>query len=205
MPLSSGFLDTDDFSRLLVQFVPLDALTTLRYVCKEYTIVVNEFIRSLIKRGTMIAHDGRDTEFVVQSQEWRRKLAKQVLFLQNITQIGDRAFKYARNLTTVEIPEGVTSIGRAAFFGCSSLTKVTFPTTLTSISFGAFAECSSLQNVDLLHTNLQKIDGYAFGGCSELKSVKLPTPLEAFGDCIFHKFMKLALTSFVTKITLGLK
>ena len=38
--------------------------------------------------------------------------------------IGDSAFRFCSNLTSIEIPDGVTRIGAYAFDGCSSLTSV---------------------------------------------------------------------------------
>ena len=42
----------------------------------------------------------------------------------SVTSIGDRAFGYCSNLTSVTIPNSVTSIGDMAFENCSSLTYV---------------------------------------------------------------------------------
>ena len=43
-------------------------------------------------------------------------------------------------------------------------------------------ECSSLENVDLLHTNLQEIEGWGFYDCSILKSMTIPDSLQALGQ-----------------------
>ena len=49
----------------------------------------------------------------------------------NVTGIGDYAFYYRTNLTSVTIPSSVTSIGRSAFSGCSGLTSVDIPSSVT--------------------------------------------------------------------------
>ncbi|MEE0974940.1 MAG: leucine-rich repeat protein [Muribaculaceae bacterium] len=41
-----------------------------------------------------------------------------------MTSIGDGAFCYCENLTSITIPNSVTSIKRSAFEGCSSLTSI---------------------------------------------------------------------------------
>ena len=50
-----------------------------------------------------------------------------------VTSIGNYAFYYCSDLTSVTIPSSVTSIGDYAFSGCSNLTSVTIPSSVTSI------------------------------------------------------------------------
>ena len=113
-----------------------------------------------------------------------------VVFLLNITKVGDRAC-WADNLVVVDIPEGITIIGDWSFYGCSSLKDVTFPKSLTSICRYSFAYCSSLEQVDLLHTNVQKIGTQAFRYCTSLREMKIPDSLQNFGDDVFVNCSKL--------------
>ena len=53
--------------------------------------------------------------------------------------IGDYAFHYCSNLTSVTIPDGITNIGYAAFSG-TSLTSVEIPASVQSIARGVFCE-----------------------------------------------------------------
>ena len=93
-----------------------------------------------------------------------------------MTTIGNYAFYYCRNLTSVSIPAGVTSIGDYAFIYCglnaatnltvtisgSSLTtigreafslanlkSITIPASVTSIGFAAFNNCGNLETMTL--------------------------------------------------------
>ena len=61
-----------------------------------------------------------------------------------ISIIGDNAFVFCRNLTSVTLPDSVTSIGRYDFELCSSLTSITLPESVTSIGYRAFARCDNL-------------------------------------------------------------
>ena len=61
--------------------------------------------------------------------------------LAKITSIGSGAFSHCSNLTSITISEGVTSIGDDAFNGCSRLTSITIPEGVTSIGEGAFEGC----------------------------------------------------------------
>jgi|GEM_PF-714825 len=47
----------------------------------------------------------------------------------------------------ITIPNDVTSIGNYAFRGCSSLTSITIPNSVTSIGSEAFSGCSSLEDI----------------------------------------------------------
>ncbi len=60
----------------------------------------------------------------------------------SVTSIGEQAFIYCRDLTSVTIPNSVTSIGGFAFCYCSGLTSVTIPKSVTSIGIAVFVSCS---------------------------------------------------------------
>ncbi|GMH71957.1 hypothetical protein TL16_g05794 [Triparma laevis f. inornata] len=180
------FIFTDDFKRLLVDLVQGDTLITLRFATKAWKRVVDAFIDERAASGAMIVHDGNDSNT---ARKERRKLVARVVFLLNITKVGVNACCWAVNLVVVDIPEGVESIGKGAFAGCSSLTTVSFPTTLKLICVQAFLYCSSLENVDLLHTNLQKVGNQAFLKCSELKSMTIPDSFQTIGRGVWGQYV----------------
>ena len=65
----------------------------------------------------------------------------------SVTSIGEYAFYYGTNLTTITIPDSVTSIGKYAFFYCSNLTSITIPDSVTSIESNAFFSCRDLTSI----------------------------------------------------------
>ncbi|GMH91303.1 hypothetical protein TrVE_jg6802 [Triparma verrucosa] len=164
---------------------------TMRVLCKDWRRVADKFIDGKVESGvmTVVGENGISYE-EAKAQRERRLLVTQVVFLLNITKVGDHSCYYA-NLVVVEIPEGVESIGIGAFFGCRSLTTVSFPTTLRLIRYNVFIGCSSLENIDLLHTQLQEIGNGAFGYCSELKSMTVPDSLQTLGVFVFADCLKL--------------
>lgn len=127
--------------------------------------------------------------------------------------IGDSAFFYCSNLTSVVIPNSVISIGSNTFRGCSSLTSINIPNSVISIGSNAFYECSSLQyneydnglylgNNDNLYLwlisvkntsiteceineNAKFIHSSAFRGCSSLTSVVIPDNVTSIGNGAF--------------------
>ena len=81
--------------------------------------------------------------------------------------IGDDAFKQCRNLKTLIIPEGVKRIGEKAFFDCNKLTKITIPNSVTNIEDYAFDNCSNLKSITILSSETD-IGKWAFRDCDEL-------------------------------------
>ena len=129
----------------------------MRVVSKLWSHVVYAFIDYGVKSGEMIVHGGKDiSHAVAYARREGLALVTRVIFLLNITKVREKACWDAVNLVVVDIPEGVESIGDWTFHSCRSLTTVSFPTTLKLIDAYAFYHCISLDNVDLLHTNLQK-------------------------------------------------
>ena len=71
----------------------------------------------------------------------------------SVTSIGNYAFEYCENITSVTIPDSVTSIGFCVFSNCTSLTSITIPNSVTSISGGAFENCTSLKAINVASEN----------------------------------------------------
>lgn len=61
----------------------------------------------------------------------------------SITSIGNSAFSSCMGLTSISIPNSVTSIGDFAFSGCSGVTSITIPSSVTSIGNNAFRDCAN--------------------------------------------------------------
>ena len=120
-----------------------------------------------------------------------------------VTAIGPDAFKWRRNITKVELPEGLTSIGDNAFLGClamqelnvpstlttignsalkqcKKLTSITVPDSVTSIGTSAFEKCEGLTTVSLPE-GLTNVDRYVFAECSSLTDIDLPDSFKAIG------------------------
>lgn len=81
-----------------------------------------------------------------------------------VVNIGNDAFRYCYDLTSVVFPESLTCIGSSAFLNCSGLTSLTFPKNLTEIWSYAFRDCRRLTSV-AFPEGLTRIGGEAFSGC----------------------------------------
>ena len=101
--------------------------------------------------------------------------------------IGDYAFRYCSNLTSITIGESVTSIGNYAFYYCSGLTSITIPEGILSIGTYAFSGCDSLTSVDFGdNSQLASIGSRAFYDCSSLTSITIPENVTSLGNAAFH-------------------
>ena len=100
-----------------------------------------------------------------------------------VVSIGDNAFRYSDDLTSVSIPNSVTTIGSEAFYGSDGLTSVKIPNSVTSIGSRAFSECKGLIeiNVDDNNKEYSSIDGVLYNkDVSELICYPCGMPLNSF-------------------------
>ncbi|MDE6101977.1 MAG: leucine-rich repeat protein, partial [Ruminococcus sp.] len=95
-----------------------------------------------------------------------------VIIPDSVTGIGNSAFEYCENLKSVIIPDSVTNIGDRAFFNCTNLTSLKIPDSVTSIGVTAFYYCESLTSINI-PDNLTSISVGEFYGCTNLKSINV--------------------------------
>ena len=114
-----------------------------------------------------------------------------ILFPEELTSIGDRAFYDCDRITSIELPEKIESIGKYAFYGSGNLTSIELPNGLESIGEGAFGGCpiTSIKLPD----GLKSIGSDAFRGCS-ITSIELPNGLESIGSYAFYNCNILSVT-----------
>ena len=65
---------------------------------------------------------GKDSDEVLGWND--RDHVEEVTFDTSITTIGNDAFSWCTNLTSIEIPSHITSIEKYAFYNCTSLTAI---------------------------------------------------------------------------------
>lgn len=112
-----------------------------------------------------------------------------VVIPDEVTAIGDGAFKNNTTMLSVEIPDGVKSIGNEAFYGCTRLAGVLIPDSVESIGNSAFSGCTALSTVVLPENDkFEVINSSAFNNCTSLARVEIPDSVtaidtEAFYEC----------------------
>ena len=114
---------------------------------------------------------------------------------ENITQIGNSAFRNCAGLTSATIPESVTSIGNDAFRECTGVETLTLPN-VTTIGNGAFADCGNLTSLQL-GNNLTTIGDSTFSRCYNLATIEFPNSLQTIGNAAFFQ------CNHLSSVTLG--
>lgn len=96
---------------------------------------------------------------------------------EDITSIGECAFRNVRNLRSVVLSDNVTTIGKEAFNGCKEMVELVLPEELEKIDDYTFQDCDSLLSLTL-PASVNTIGLRAFANCSHLESVncKAATP-----------------------------
>lgn len=103
----------------------------------------------------------------------------------SVTHIGEYAFQYCQNLTSVEIPDSVTHIGERAFKNCENLKSAIIPNSVTSIDECAFYYCTGLTSVDITDSVVH-IDKGAFSCCTSLTSIEIPSSVTLIDSRTFE-------------------
>jgi hypothetical protein len=123
------------------------------------------------------------------------KRAGTYAFPPSVIAIGDWAFAYSSNLTSMVIPSSIRSIGNGAFSNCDGLTDITMPS-LEVIGNYMFAGCSSLVSINI-PASVTIIGSRAFDGCGSLTSINIPSSVRSIGDDAFRE------CSSLTSVTLS--
>lgn len=100
--------------------------------------------------------------------------------------IGNTAFGYTTDFTSVTIPDGVICIDDYAFRGCTGLTcNLTIPNTVTTIGDFAFGGCKNLTGDLVIPSSVTSIGISAFQNCKGLTSITIPNSVTEIGSGAF--------------------
>ena len=108
-----------------------------------------------------------------------------IVISNGVTGIGEGAFCYFTELTSVSLPGSLKSIGAYAFRGCSSLKSVVIPDSVTSIGESAFYRCTALTTATVSNS-VSRISYGTFMSCENLISVTIPNSVKSIGEKAFY-------------------
>ena len=143
----------------------------------------------------------------------------------SVTSIGNGAFEYCRNLTSIIIPNSVTSIGDKAFEGCKNLASITIPNNVTIIGDKAFSGTPWYTNFEkandvvyigkvlyeyygnpskvIVKNGTLSINPHAFENCHSLSEITIPNSVTSIGEGAFlgcDNLTSISLPNSVTSI-----
>ena len=126
----------------------------------------------------------------------------------DVTSIGNYAFKGCTGLTTIEIPAGVTTIGTQAFSGCTDLTSIVIPASVTTIGGYAFWACTGSESISVASGNAKYHSG---GNCLieteshtlilGCKNSVIPDDVTTIGDFAFYDCIGLTTIEIPASVT----
>ena len=119
---------------------------------------------------------------------------------ENVTSIGNSAFRNCHSLASITIPDGVTSIGNSAFRNCYSLASITIPDGVTSIDHYAFSSSYSLASITI-PTGVTSIGESDFENCHSIASITIPDGVTSIGNYSFSHCRSLASITIPTGVT----
>ena len=108
-----------------------------------------------------------------------------IVIPESVTSIGNSAFAHCLDIASVVIPEGVTTIGNSAFYYCIELESVTIPNSMTGIGNEAFMNCDNLESLTI-GNSVTSIGNEAFRNCGALESLTIGNSVTSIGNGAFR-------------------
>ena len=160
------------------------------------TFNVNQAISSYIKTNNNIS----DFEIINGVLKKYNNTSSSVNIPNNVTKIGENAFRKCSKLKYINIPNNVTEIDDNAFEGCSNLQAINLPNSITRIGECAFWGCSNLQAITISNS-IKTIEAFTFAGCSSLKNIDIPDGVEEIKPYAFLKCSGLIYINLPVSVT----
>jgi len=126
--------------------------------------------------------------------------AEHAIIPNDVTEIGDGAFDYCQNLTSIKIPSSVTCIASNAFCGCIRLKKINIPSSVTYIGNEAFSSCYNIRSIEIPNS-VTHIGEFAFDNCKSLSSVVVPNNIKKIAWSTFNRCTSLTSVNIPDSVT----
>lgn len=105
----------------------------------------------------------------------------------SVKRLSGCAFADCPQLVSVRLPEELFVMASYVFWNAPSLKEVILPKKLDTLPIATFMDCSSLERIELPQS-INKIETWAFARCSALKTIEIPESVKyidssAFMEC----------------------
>ena len=222
-------------------YINMANITSLAGVCTFTIVESSNFIvdwgdgttTDYAEAVTEISHTYSDTNFagwVYIYGDWKgiaydassgtaRQAIEKIIFDNNITTIVNKAFRDARNLNYVYLPDSITLIEKQGFYGCSKLKQLKLPTNVSIGQYGlasigvteiVFPQNADTDDLVFSHTPLKIFhieegrtkfpsDIHIFRGCFDLKELTLPSTLTSFDGGVMSTSNECLITKLTVK------
>ena len=121
--LETVYVPVDGYSDYVTRFSP--------YINNARIVMISDS-DFVIKDGVLLQYSGTDTDVVIPD---------------DVTEIGDSAFKNNTNIKKVTFSKNIKKINQSAFYSCTNLETVIFNNLISSIGNSAFYGCTKLSGV----------------------------------------------------------
>lgn len=168
------------------------------YGCEEEDVLESDSLNSLLGGNTKnsviyyVTTDNRQLEVeedgfnapIFKHEYYKDKGYGEIVFMADVTTIGDSAFCKCETLEQIIIPDSTTEIGVYAFDDCENLTSIEMPDSITKIGKGAFSGCEHIVNINIPN-GITSIEDDAFSYCESLRSIHIPNNVTEIGERAF--------------------
>jgi len=120
--------------------------------------------------------------------EWCTNLTS-IAFPSSMEKIGDLAL-FSTSLTSVEIPNSVTIMGDYAFYNCTSLISTNIPNSVKTLGKGVFGLCRALISPITIPNSVTIINPELFMETS-ISSITIPNTVTSIGNYAFYNCINL--------------
>ena len=113
--------------------------------------IESESSETVEKSEGTVKESAESNDFVIEKGILKKYTGTEnhLLVPEEVTAIGDGAFKKNKTLISITLPEHIRTIGHYAFFGCRNLTSIELPEEVVSIGDYAFKGCKRLPSLDI--------------------------------------------------------
>ena len=154
------------------------------YIVEKAIVNITGESNNTINASVVNVYTPNEADYVIRAGKLERYngSSTDVVIPDNVTVIGEEAFKGCSALTRIVIPDNITAIEDAAFEGCRSLKEFVLSGTVKSFGFGIFKDCPNIEVQ--FADNVAEIADFLFS-YSSFSTIKLPSGITKIGKKAF--------------------